>query len=66
MFGDLDIEDLELEQFESETTKALCREAAKAEKASVTSEHGLIPSDEITHVMVISTPAPIEFRIQST
>ena len=56
MFGDLDIK-------ESDATKALCQEAAKAEEASVTAEHGPIPSNEFTHVMVISTPVPIEFGI---
>ena len=63
MFGDLDIKDLEPEQFESSSTKALRQEAAKAEEASVAAEHGPIPSDVITRVMVISTPIPIEFGI---
>ena len=63
MFGDLNIEDLELEQFKSNTTKALHRQAAKAKEASVTVEHGPILTDKITCVMVISTPVPIEFGI---
>ena len=63
MFRDLDIEDLEPEQFESSTTKALHQEATKVEEASVAAEHGPIPSDAITRVMVISTPIPIEFGI---
>ena len=63
MFGDLDIEDLEPEQFESSSTKVLRQEAAKAEEASVTAENGPISSDAITCVMVISTPIPIEFGI---
>ena len=63
MFGDLDIEDLEPEQFESSTTKALHQEATKVEEAFVAAEHGPISSDAITHVMVISTPIPIEFCI---
>ena len=63
MFGDLNIEDLEPEQFECSSTKALCQEAAKAEEASVATKHGPIPLDAITHVMVISTPIPIEFGI---
>ena len=63
MFADLDIKDLEPEQFESSSTKALRQEAAKAEEASVATEHGPIPSDAVTHVMVISTPIPIEFGI---
>ena len=63
MFGDLYTEDLELEQFESDTTKALCQEAAKAEGASVMAEHGPILTDKITCVMVISTPVSIEYGI---
>ena len=63
MFGDLDIEDLEPEQFESSSTQALHQEAAKAEEASVATEHGPIPSDAVTCVMVNSTPIPIEFGI---
>ena len=63
MFGDLDMEDQDPEQFESSATKALRQEATKAEEASVVTEHGPIPSDAITHVMVISTPIPIEFGI---
>ena len=63
MFGDLDIEDLEPEQFEYSSTKALHQEAAKAEEASVAAEHSPIPLDAVTHVMVISTPISIEFGI---
>ena len=63
MFRDLNIEDLEPEQFESSSTKALHQEVAKAEEASVATEHGPIPSDAVTHVMVIPTPIPIEFGI---
>ena len=63
MFGDLDNEDLEPEQFESSSTKALHQEATKAEEASVAAEHSPIPLDAITCVMVISTPIPIEFGI---
>ena len=63
MFRDLDIEDLEPEQFESSSTKALHQEATKPEEASVATEHSPIPSDAVTHVMVISTPIPIEFGI---
>ena len=63
MFGDLDNEDLEPEQFESSSTKALHQEAAKAEEASVATVHGPISSDAVTHIMVISTPILIEFGI---
>ena len=63
MFGDLDIEDQDPEQFKSSTTKAFHQEATKAEEASVAAEHGPILSDAITRVMVISTPIPIEFGI---
>ena len=62
MFGDLNIEDLEPELFETSITKALHWEATKVE-ASVAAEHGPVPPDAITHVMVISTPIPIEFGI---
>ena len=63
MFGDLNIKDLELEQLKFNTTNALCREASKAEEASVMAEHGPILTDKITCVMVIPTPVPIEFGI---
>ena len=63
MFRDLNIEELEPKQFESSSTKALCQEATKAKEASVAAEHGPIPSDAVTCVMVISTPIPIEFGI---
>ena len=63
MFRDLDIEDLEPKQFESSSTKALHQEATKAEEASVATEHGQIPSDAVTRVMVISSPILIVFGI---
>ena len=66
MFGDLDIEDLEPKQFESSSSKVLHQEATKVEEASVATEHGPIPLDAITCVMVISTPIPIEFGILET
>ena len=65
MFGDLDLKDLEPEQFESSSTKAFRQEATKAEEASVAAEHGPIPSDAVTRVMVISTPIPIVWYSQS-
>ena len=43
--------------------KALHWEATKAEEASVAAEHGPVPSDAITCVLVITTPIPIKFGI---
>ena len=57
MFRDLDIEDLEPEQFESSSTKIPHQEATKVEEASVVTEHSPIPSDAITRVMITSTPS---------
>ena len=46
MFGDMDLEDIDISELESETTEELHQEAAKAEEVSVASEHGSILTDE--------------------
>ena len=48
MFGDLDLEDMDPKQLESDVTKALRQEAAKAEEAAVSATHGHIPTDRVT------------------
>ena len=63
MFENLDLEEVDLEQLETHTTKALHQEAAKAEEAAVTAKHDSIPADKITHVVITSVPIPIEFSI---
>ena len=52
MFGDLDLEDLDPEELETTVTKDLCQAAAQAEEASGSKEHGPIPADKVTHVML--------------
>ena len=51
------------EELETSTLKVLHHAATKAKEASVSKEHGDIPSDNITHVIVRTTPVPIEFGI---
>ena len=63
MFGEIDEEDMDPQQLESEETTAQHHEAAQAEEASVSKEHGAISEDKITHVIVQSTPVPIECGI---
>ena len=63
MFRDLDLEDVNLEQLETEATQVLREEAHKAEGTSVAAEHGPIPADKITHVVITSVPIPIEIGI---
>ena len=58
MFRDTDIEDLDPENLETSKVKDLRQTAAQAEEASVSKEHGPIPSDGITRVTVRSTPVP--------
>ena len=53
MFDDLDLEDIDLEQLETDATKALRKEAAKAEEVGVMAAHSPIPADKITHVVII-------------
>ena len=63
MFGDLDLEDVNLEQLETEATQVLQEEARKSEETSVAAEHGPILADKITRVIVTSIPIPIEIGI---
>ena len=63
MFGDLDPEDVDPEQLESKTTKALRQEAAKAEETAVTAMHGPILADQVTRVPITVASLPAEFGI---
>ena len=63
MFGDVDEDDMDPQQLKTKETKAQRREAARAEEASISKEHGAIPEDKITRVIVRSTPVPIEYGI---
>ena len=63
MFWDMTLEDIDITELESEATKELHQEAAKAEGASVAIEHGPIPTDTIMWVFITSILIPIEFRI---
>ena len=63
MFGDFDLDDLDPQQLETDATKNLHQEAGQAEEASVSKEHGAIPKDKITHIVVRTTPVPIECGI---
>ena len=63
MFGDLDLEDMDPKHLESDDTKALRQEVAKAEEAAILATHGPIPADKITHVPITSASIPAEFRI---
>ena len=63
MFGDLDLEDTDPKQLESDTTKALRQEAAKAEEAAVSTSHGSIPVNQTTHAPITSANLPTEFGI---
>ena len=63
MFGDLDIDDIDILELETETTKGLCEGAEMAETASVVAETGVIPKDKITRVYITSLPVPHEFGI---
>ena len=65
MVGDFDLDDLDLDpqQLETDATKALRQEAGQAEEASVSKEHGAIPKDKMTRIVVRTTPVPIECGI---
>ena len=63
MFGEMDIEDIDLSKMETETTRDLCREAEAAEAASTAVETGATSKDKITRVYVTSLPVPLEFGI---
>ena len=63
MFRDLDIDDIDILELETETTKGLGEEAEIAETTSVVAETGTIPKDKITRVYITSLPVPHEFGI---
>ena len=63
MFGDVDENDMDPQQLETKETKAQRHEASQAEEATISKEHGAIPEDKITCVIVPSTPVPIECGI---
>ena len=50
MFGDMDMEDIDLSELETETTRNLRKEAETAEAASTATETGAISKDKITKV----------------
>ena len=59
----MDFEDIDIAELETEATKGLCQEAAKAEEARAVLEHGPIPKDKVTQVVITSIPIPNEFGI---
>ena len=63
MFGDMDIDDIDLSEMETETTRDLHKEAEAEEAASTAIEPGVTSKDKITRVYVTSLPVPLEFRI---
>ena len=63
MFGDLDIDDIDILELETKTTKGLCKGAEMVKTASVVAETGAIPKDKITRVYITSLPVPHEFGI---
>ena len=63
MFGDMDIDDIDLSKLEMETTQNLHKEAETAEAASTAIKTGAISKDKITRVYVTSLPVPLEFVI---
>ena len=65
MFGEMDIEDIDLSKMETETTRDLRKEAEAAEAASTAAETGATFKDKITRVYVTSLPVPLEFGIPS-
>ena len=63
MFQDFDLDDLDPQQLETDATKNLCQKAGQAEEGSVSKEHGAIPKDKITCIVVRTTPVPIKCGI---
>ena len=63
MFGDMDMDDIDLSKLEMETTQNLCKEAEMAVAASTAIETGAISKDKIMRVYVTSLPVPPEFGI---
>ena len=65
MFGEMDIEDIDLSEMEMETTRDLCKEAEVAEAASTAVETGATSKDKTMRVYVTSLPVSLEFGIPS-
>ena len=65
MFGEMDIEDIDLSEMEMETTPDLRKEAEVAEAVSTAAETEATSKDKITRVYVTSLPVPLEFGIPS-
>ena len=63
MFRDFDLDDLDPQQLEMDGTKNLHQEAEQVEEASVSKEHGAIPRDKITCIVIKTTPVPIKCGI---
>ena len=63
MFGEVDIEDIDLSEMETETTRDLRKEAEAVEAASTTVETGATSKDKTTRVYVTSLPISLEFGI---
>ena len=63
MFGDLDIDDIDISELDTKTTKGLHEGAEMAETTSIVAETGAIPKDKITRVYITSLPVPHEFGI---
>ena len=63
MFGDLDIDDIDILELETKTTKGLHEEAEMAETASIVAETEAIPKDKITKFYTTSLRLPHEFGI---
>ena len=65
MFGEMDMEDIDLSEMETETTQDLCKEAEAEEAVSTAIETGATCKDKTTRVYVTSLPVSLEFRIPS-
>ena len=63
MFGDFDLDNLDPQPLETDATKTLHQEAGQASEAPVSKEHGAIPKDKITQIVVRTTPVPIKCGI---
>ena len=63
MFGEMDIEDIDLSEMEKETTRDLRKEAEVAEAASTAVETGATSKDKMTRVYVTSLPVSLGFGI---
>ena len=64
MFGEMDIEDIDLSKMETETTRDLRKEAEAAEAASTAAETRAISRDKIMRVYVTSLPVPLNSKFR--